>query len=614
MPFPARRLPSRWFARPLILAVALLLVLFAAGAYLGFRYWHDRQAADLGVEHSRQVIDVLDRLRATVADLEAERRGYLLTFDPAYLKPYGVSDESARQEGEALQSLVADDPLQSLRAAHLVLTVAAKLREMDDIVKTARTSGLDAALANIANTDEIRSQIDQMMDHERFLLVNWLRRADELEQSKTWLIVSAVVIIAVVAGAAFALARLEARRRRKAIEENVQLHSDLEEREKKIRRLFAANIIGIIIWDLEGRILEANDAFLRMVGYDREDLASGRLQWTSLTPPEWSDRDARTVAELEVIGTVQPFEKEYSRKDGSRVPVLIGGTMFEEGRNQGVSFVLNLTERKRAEAEARESERRYRDMQMELAHANRVATIGQLTASIAHEVNQPIAAAVTNAQAALRWLDARPPDLDEVRQALARIVRDAHRAGDVIGRIRDLVKKAPPRTNSVDMNEAVREVIELIRGEAVKNGVSLQMELGKGLPLIKGDRVQLQQVVLNLIINAVQAMGGVADGAREVLITTAQAEPNCVLVAVKDSGPGLAPASLERLFEAFYTTKPGGLGMGLSICRSILEAHEGRLWVTDNLPRGAVFQFTLPLERAEAVPTEHPGPMPAECR
>src|ERR1700730_5496242 len=611
MSLPAPGLSSRWFARPLILGVAVLLTLFSATGFLGLQYWHERQATSLSLEHSRQVLDTLDRLHANIADLEAEWRGYLLTLDPTYLKPYGVSDESVRREGEALQTLAADDPLQSLRAAHLTLTVSAKLREMDDIIKTARMSGLDAALAINRSMDEIRSQIDQMVDHERFLLVGWETRAEALEQRKTWLIAAAALIVTVVAGAALALARLEARRRRKTTEENVHLQSDLEEREKKIRRLVDANIIGIIIWDLEGRILDANDAFLGMVGYDREDVASGRLHWTSLTAPEWRDRDARTMAELELIGTVQPFEKEYSRKDGSRVPVLIGGTMFEEDRTQGVSFVLDLTERKRAEAEARESERRYREMQMELAHANRVATTGQLTASIAHEVNQPIAATVTNAQAALRWLDARPPDLDEVRQALVRIGRNPNRAGDVIGRIRDLIKKAPPRTNSVDMNEAVREVIELIRGEAVKNAVSLQMELGKGLPLIKGDRVQLQQVVLNLIINAVQAVGAVADGAREVLITTAQADPNGVLVAVKDSGPGLAPASLEHLFEAFYTTKPGGLGMGLSICRSIIEAHEGRVWVTANLPQGAVFQFTLPRERDETVPAEHAGPMAA---
>jgi PAS domain S-box-containing protein len=234
-----------------------------------------------------------------------------------------------------------------------------------------------------------------------------------------------------------------------------------------------------------------------------------------------------------------------------------------------------------------------REAQMEVAHANRVATMGQLTASIAHEVNQPIAAAVTNAQAALRWLGARPPDLEEVRQALGSIVKDANRAGDVIGRIRELVKKAPPRKERVDINEAIREVIELTRGEAVKNGASVQTALGEGLPLIEGDRVQLQQVVLNLVVNAVQAMGAVAEGPRELLITTAQAEPEGVLVAVKDSGPGLTPASLEHLFAPFYTTKPDGLGMGLSICRSIIEAHGGRLWVT-NLVRGAIFTFTVP--------------------
>jgi PAS domain S-box-containing protein len=383
--------------------------------------------------------------------------------------------------------------------------------------------------------------------------------------------------------------------------ENARLYLDLEEREAKIRRLVDANIIGIMIWELGGRILEANDAFLRMVGYDREDVTAARLRWTDLTPPEWLDRHERWwIPELKKTGSVQPFEKEYLRKDGSRVPVLVGVASFEESGNRGVSFVLDLTELKRAEAEARESERRYREVQMELAHANRVATMGQLTASIAHEINQPIAAAVTNAQAALRWLGHGPPDLEEVRQALGRIVENADRAGDVIDRIRALIKKAPPQRDSLEMNGAIRDVVELTRGEAVKNGVSVQTDLADDLPLIEGDRVQLQQLVLNLVINAIQALGAVADGAREVFITTEQSEPKGVLVAIRDSGPGLAPVLVDRLFEPFYTTKPGGLGMGLSICRSIIAAHGGRLWVTANLPRGAIFQFTVPASPGSA--------------
>ncbi len=228
-----------------------------------------------------------------------------------------------------------------------------------------------------------------------------------------------------------------------------------------------------------------------------------------------------------------------------------------------VGTVMDVTERRRAEEE-----------RQALAHANRITTMGQLTASIAHEVNQPIAAVVTNAQAALRWLT---------------------RAGDVIGRIRALVAKAAPRNDQLDINEVMLEVITLTRSELRSSGTLLQTQLAGGLPLILGDRIQLQQVMLNLILNAVEAMSGSRAGSRELLIKTEQHDPRAVLVAVRDSGPGVKPESLDRLFDAFYTTKPDGMGMGLSICRSIIEAHGGRVWATANLPRGAVLQFTLPL-------------------
>jgi PAS domain S-box-containing protein len=377
--------------------------------------------------------------------------------------------------------------------------------------------------------------------------------------------------------------------------ENSRLYRDLAQREAKIRRLVDANIIGVFIRSVSGGgpIVEANDAFLRMVGYDREDLVSGRVRWAELTPLEWRDGDARAVAEMKRTGTVPAFEKEYFRKDGSRVPVLVGAASLENG-TYGVAFVVDLTERKRTEAEARESERRYRETQMQLAHANRVATIGQLTASIAHEVNQPIGATIANAQAALRWLGAEPPNLDQVQAALGRVVRDGKRAGDVVGRVRALIKRAPRRNEQVEINAAIREVVELSRSEAMKNGVVVQTNLGDGLPLVPGDRVALQQVILNLILNAIEAMSATSEGARKSLITTGKTDLDDVLVAVRDSGPGLAPAALEHLFQAFHTTKPNGLGLGLSICRSIIEGHGGRLWASANSPQGAVFQFTLP--------------------
>jgi PAS domain S-box-containing protein len=382
--------------------------------------------------------------------------------------------------------------------------------------------------------------------------------------------------------------------------ENSRLYRDVADREGKIRRLVDANIIGILIGDREGRILEANDAFLRILGYDREDLVSGRVRWTELSPAEWRERDILTQAELNSTGIVQPFEREYFRKDGSRVPVLIGAAMFKEGGDKRLAFVLDLTERKRAEESLRQSERRYHEAKLELAHANRVATLGQLSASIAHEINQPVAAAVNNASAALRWLGKEPPDLEQARQALNRIFKNGNRASEVIGQMRALLKKAPLQEEDVDINEAILEVIALTRGEVTKNGISVQTQLAEGLPFIRGDWVQLQQVILNLIINAVEALSSVGEGPRELIISTGETKSNGVLVAIRDSGPALTQASLERVFDAFYTTKPGGLGMGLSICRSIIEAHDGQLWASVNVPRGAVFQFTVPVHSNRA--------------
>ena len=376
--------------------------------------------------------------------------------------------------------------------------------------------------------------------------------------------------------------------------ENSRLYLELAEREARIRRLVDANIIGIFIWKLDGRVIEANEAFLRMVGHDRADLAAGRLTRRDLSPPEWRERDQQVVAELKTLGIAQPFEKEYFRKDGSRVPVLIGFAAFGGESDEGVAFVIDLTERRCAEAATRESERRYREVQTALAHANRLATVGEFTASIAHEIKQPIGAAATNAQAAIHWLRLQPPDLEEVRQALGRTVKDVMRASEVIVRMRDLVNKVPSRHDPLEVNEAILDVIALTRGEVEKHGVSARSQFAADLPLVHGDRVQLQQVMLNLIVNAVEAMSGLDDGPRELLISTAKDDAGDVLIAVRDSGLGLNPESVERIFEPFYTTKPDGMGMGLSICRSIIEAHGGRLWARTNEPRGAAFYMVLP--------------------
>jgi PAS domain S-box-containing protein len=631
--------------------------------------------------------------------------------------------------------------------------------------------------------------------------------------------------------------------------ESSRLYSELRDREAKFRRLVDANIIGICIWNVEGDIVDANDAFLDIVGYDRELFRSTPMRWTEMTPPEWRENDAGVLAELHATGTAPLFEKELFRKDGSRVPVLIGGALFQEGGNEGVAFVLDLSEQKRAEVELRMSEfylsegqrlahmgswafnaagfdywsselfriygldpsgkpptveeylglvhpedrafmkqgiakmlddhhafdftkrivrhdgeirhvrcvgipvtqggtfqgflgtgmdvtdqerlteelrrseshlaeaqklthtgswarhlpdrnavevseewyriygfdpaegsptleeyservhpedrlkwkgaverailekadydqefrillpngmvkwihtvghpvlsnigdlegfvgsstditelksaeqerEKLRQLEADLAHTNRVSTLGEMAASLAHEIKQPIAAAITSANSCIEWLAHEPPNLDRARAAAARIDKYGNRAAEIIDRIRSFYKKSPPQRELADVNGIIYEILTLLEGEAFRLSVAMRTDLSAELPKIRVDRVQLQQVFMNLVLNAIEAM---KDSGGELTVKS-QLQDGQLQFSVSDTGVGLPAEKMDQIFSAFFTTKPQGSGMGLAISRSIVESHGGQLWASDNSGRGATFHFTLPIQATESSP------------
>jgi PAS domain S-box-containing protein len=375
--------------------------------------------------------------------------------------------------------------------------------------------------------------------------------------------------------------------------ENARLYGELREGEARIRRLVEANIIGIMIWRPDGLVVDANEAFLHLVNYTRDDFVSGRVRWTDLTPAEWRERDEEALEEIKATGAFRPFEKEYLRKNGSRVPVLIGGAIFETNGSEGVAFILDLSEQKRAESAMRRA-------QSELAHVSRITTLGELTASIAHEVNQPLGSVVNNANACLTILSGSSPHLDEVREALAEIIEGAERASAVVSRVRSLSKKMPYDHALVDLNDVVTEVISMVQHEAVIRGVSIRANMDDDLPAVRGDRVQLQQVLLNLVVNGMDAMAATEASKRAVVISGQRElrdEKSWCLLGVQDAGTGIKAGEADHLFEAFYTTKSEGMGMGLAISRSIIEAHGGELWADTKQGLGATFRFRLPAGR-----------------
>ena len=351
---------------------------------------------------------------------------------------------------------------------------------------------------------------------------------------------------------------------------------------------------GSFGWDVSsGKIYWSQETF-RIFEYDPPTEPTLELVFRR-THPEDKARVRQTIDHVSHERKDFDFEHRLLMPNGYVKYLRVVGrpSKDESGSFEFVGAVTDITERKRAEEELHQKEISLREAQTELAHVSRVTTLGELAASIAHEVNQPLAGIAANASAGLRWLAGELPNLDEAREAIRRIIRDGNRAGDVVSRMRALFKKACTAMERVDINEAIEEVVILTQSEVRRNKVALRMELAADLPSVMGDRVQLQQVVVNLILNAIEAMSTVEDRARDLVIRTQRGEGDEVRVAVQDSGIGLDPKNVERIFDAFHTTKPDGLGMGLSISRSIVERHGGRLWAVSNDGPGATFRFTL---------------------
>jgi PAS domain S-box-containing protein len=366
--------------------------------------------------------------------------------------------------------------------------------------------------------------------------------------------------------------------------------------EERWSKLAENSSAGIALFAPDGRFIAANLALQKMVGYTEDEL-QGRTASDITHEEDRAATEARIAEGYEGQRRVYRVEKRYLRKDGTVMWADVSSVFVPASGNNSAFFsavIVDCTERKRAEEELHQKEVSLREAQTELAHVSRVTTMGELAASIAHEVNQPLAGIVTNANAGLRWLAGDSPNLAEAREAIRRIIRDGNRAADVILRMRALFKKARTAKERLDVNEAIKDIVTLAQNEVRRNNVALRTELAANLPSVMSDRVQLQQVVLNLILNGIEAMSTVQDHPRELVIRTQRGEDDDeICVTVQDSGIGLDPRNRERIFDPFHTTKPGGLGLGLSISRSIVESHGGRLWAVSNDGPGATFQFTL---------------------
>ncbi len=371
------------------------------------------------------------------------------------------------------------------------------------------------------------------------------------------------------------------------IDRRKKIEAELRRSELRFRRLFEANIVGVLFSDVYGNIFDANEAFLEMSGYSRSDLP---LRWDRMTPPEWTHLSQWAIEQLYRVGRVAPWEKEYYRKDGTRVPVLVGVGLLDRETGQCVSFVINLTRRKAAEEQVR-------DVSLQLEHAARLSAMGEMLADMTHEIHQPLGVIANYANGSMRRLKAGRLTVGALKDRLREIAAEALRVSEVLRRIREFIRRREPERKPIDLNNLILDALQLTRLEQGKKGVAVIVRPDRGLPPVQADRVQITQVLVNLLLNAVQALSTDGRKAPKILISTFVNDEGMVELCVTDNGPGIPAADLPKIFDRFFTTKPGGLGLGLPISRSIMEAHGGKLWCDSPPGESATFHLTLPASR-----------------
>ncbi|MGE5790297.1 MAG: PAS domain S-box protein, partial [Syntrophaceae bacterium] len=375
------------------------------------------------------------------------------------------------------------------------------------------------------------------------------------------------------------------------ITERIRAEEAVKESEAKYRSLYESMMDGYVLLGMDGRILKYNESYREMTGYAQDELL--RLTYHDITPEKWHTAEKEIVEQQVLVrGYSEVYEKEYRKRDGTVFPVELRAFLLkdEAGSNIGIwAIVRDITGRKTIESEAR----KHRE---ELAHVTRVSTLGELTSSLAHEINQPLAAILSNAQAAQRFLSQDQPDMKEVGEILGDIIRDDNRAAEVIRKIRSLLKKEETRYETLNLNDVIEEILNVIRNDTALTAVSMEKEYDPSLPSIWGDRIQLQQVILNLVLNAAEAMKEAGTEDRRLIVRTSNRDGRFAEVSIRDVGPGIEENIASRLFEPFYTTKSGGMGMGLAISKDIVKSHKGEIRALNNPDRGATFSFTVPFD------------------